>query len=411
MATYTVYRRMIVDGSDGKPIEKRRTDSGPGTWYIDYSDEWGRRHREATKATTRREAEALVREKLSAIVKAKIIGVNNPEALSITFEKFVNEIFLPHAKGSRRASTYRKYVEYARMDMPIFGKMNLRAIQQGDVQRHLDHLATEGRTHWGHPMKPATVNRRREFLRCVFYEALRRRYVSENPCVGTRKLREDNERTRYASEWEEGRIMEAAEPWLPPILKLATLAGLRLGEIVSLRWDQIDQARGAIRIPPTSKGHKGREVPITPDLWPWLRGIAPYVGPAGRSPFVFTNPATGKPHHDHGVENAWKRALRQANAALAHAAEVVGTKDAPRIEDLHLHDLRRTFASRLAQKGVSLQTIADLLGHSAVYVTMRYAYLQPENLRAAVALLSKGGLGPNPAQREEREVARRAVVG
>ena len=105
--------------------------------------------------------------------------------------------------------------------------------------------------------------------------------------------------------------------------------------------------------------------------------------------FVFTNPETSSLYRDYNVQNAFEAAIRRANAMLAYSAKASGSKSAPSIEDLHFHDGRRAFASRLAQRGVSLQTIADLLGHSAMYVTLRYAWLQPENLRAAVAVLSK----------------------
>jgi integrase len=199
--------------------------------------------------------------------------------------------------------------------------------------------------------------------------------------------------------------MTHAEPWLHPVIKLGTLAGLRLGEIISLKWDQIDKERGVLRIPPASKGHKWREVPITPDLWPFLRAITPFVGKKGRSPFVLVDQEKEKPYPEHRIQAAYARAIRDANIANQAAAMAAGTKVAVVIEDLIFHDLRRTFASRLAQRGVSLQTIAELLGHSAMYVTLRYAWLQPENLRAAVAVLSSGGVAKNLPSEEAGHTA------
>ena len=79
------------------------------------------------------------------------------------------------------------------------------------------------------------------------------------------------------------------------------------------------------------------------------------------------------------------------------AAAFTGTVAALGIKDLHFHDLRRSFASKLAELGVSLQTIADLLGHGATYVTERYAWLKPDTLREAVALLSPSKSGRYPA--------------
>ncbi len=71
-----------------------------------------------------------------------------------------------------------------------------------------------------------------------------------------------------------------------------------------------------------------------------------------------------------GLEQQWDRAVAEA-----------------KIADLRLHDLRHTFASRLARKGVSLTVIGELLGHSSPMLTKRYAHLQPSDLKHAIDLL------------------------
>ncbi|MBI4564431.1 MAG: site-specific integrase [Planctomycetes bacterium] len=375
----TVYKMAKSEGGKWR----RCRASEVGTWFLDYRDQWSRRRREATTATTKGEAEKLLLQKRSAITRAEIAGVGNPDAISMTYEKFVEEVFLPHVRVTRRTRTYELYMGYAEATIPAFGAMKLRAIQQGDVQRFLDKLTEQGwKRDEKRPLAAATINRHREFLRCAFYEAQRRKFVSENPVVGTRRLREDNERRRTALPWEEKALLKAATEWFQPMIQTALLSGLRLGELADLRWEAIDRERQVIRIGQGSKGHRHREVPITPDLVAIFDALLekPFVGPDGPSPFVFYDPDTGRTFSKNRIEWFWKMTLRRAG-----------------VKNLHFHDLRRSFASRLAQKGVSLQTIAELLGHSATYVTERYAYLRPEDLREAVALLSGGEDGRNPA--------------
>jgi integrase len=146
-----------------------------------------------------------------------------------------------------------------------------------------------------------------------------------------------------------------------------------MGEILRLTWEDIDQERAIIRVSAEAKSHEAREVPMTADLVPVFEGIDRRIGKDGACPRVFADPYTGKALKDSKLQYHYERAVRTA-----------------KIVDLHFHDLRRTFASRLAERGVSLQTIADLLGHGATYVTERYAHLKPDTLREAVATLSRG---------------------
>ncbi len=91
-------------------------------------------------------------------------------------------------------------------------------------------------------------------------------------------------------------------------------------------------------------------------------------------PWVFTGPRRRGPLDAHDwTAKVWRPALAQAG-----------------IEDLTWHDLRHTFASRLAAKGVPTRTLQDLLGHNSPAMTARYAHLAPEDLRAAVKALEEG---------------------
>ena len=109
---------------------------------------------------------------------------------------------------------------------------------------------------------------------------------------------------------------------------------------------------------------------MVPELVDLLKQIPRLVGRNGASPYVFNNPDTGTRWID--IKKGWGSALKVSG-----------------VRDFTFHDLRHTFASRLVQRGVSLKAVQELLGHSNIKTTMRYAHLAPDNLRSAVEVLSE----------------------
>jgi integrase len=103
---------------------------------------------------------------------------------------------------------------------------------------------------------------------------------------------------------------------------------------------------------------------------PLLRELQMLMSRNGQSPYVFSNPETGKPYLD--TKKGFKAACRRAG-----------------IEGLRFHDLRHTFASRLVERGVDLITVKDLLGHSTVKMTERYTYSSRQSKKNAVELLAR----------------------
>jgi site-specific recombinase XerD len=97
------------------------------------------------------------------------------------------------------------------------------------------------------------------------------------------------------------------------------------------------------------------------------------------SPYLFTNPETGVGFTN--IDHGYREAVRKAG-----------------LSGVNFHTLRHTFASRLVQAGVPLNTVRELLGHGSMQVTMRYAHLAPNNLHEAVAVLAKKGPTDTPAK-------------
>lgn len=148
---------------------------------------------------------------------------------------------------------------------------------------------------------------------------------------------------------------------------------MRKGEILSLKWDNVDLKHGFILLDRTKNGER-REIPINNTLEAHFlnRNMIRRLDIS----YVFYDPVNGKPYQD--VKRSFKTALRKAG-----------------IRDFHFHDLRHTFASHLVMAGIDITTVKELLGHKTLTMTLRYAHLAPSHKVKAVDILDNA-LNENP---------------
>jgi integrase len=146
------------------------------------------------------------------------------------------------------------------------------------------------------------------------------------------------------------------------IVIAAVCTGLRKGEIVHIKWNDIDFANRIIFIANTKNGEK-REVPVNDFLTATLKSITKHES----SPYVFCD-TEGKPYYD----------FRKSFATALQKAE---------IKDFRFHDLRHTFASNLVMGGVDLATVRELLGHKSIEMTLRYSHLSQDHKSRAVKIM------------------------
>ncbi len=363
-----------------------RKNGGLRPWCVSYVGLDGKRHREKTPASTKEEAQAILRKRMSEITKAKLTDAPSVEALKpVSFEEFVKEEYLPHCKATHTVSTYSGNMKFAKAVMPTFGRKLLRSITTGDIQKFVDQRAHRvlryGKVEGGKKIpiiaKPATTNRELMFLSGAMREALRRGYVERNPATGIRQLPEHNDKLRWLTPQEEERILGYCPAWLKPIVLCALNTGMRQGEVLHLKWADVDFEQKIVRVA-RSKNHRTRYIPMNRALVALLEAIDHFTGKDGPNPFVFVNHKSETRFVDIG--HRFGRVTRRAG-----------------YNDVTFHTLRHTFASRLAQAGVPLNTIRELLGHGTMMMTMRYAHLAPNNLREAVEILS-----PIPANQSAR---------
>ena len=217
-----------------------------------------------------------------------------------------------------------------------------------------------------------------------------------NPCRFVLRYKE-GKRERYLTPEEYRRIgrelcaLESERPLrarAAAALRLLMLTGCRLGEILTLRWDDVDRKAGELRLRDAKTG--ARMVPLTPTAAVVLEGIVR----VRRSPWVF---AGSRPErHLSQLTSYWQRVRQRAG-----------------VEDVRIHDLRHSFASRALALGESLTMIGRLLGHTDVGSTARYAHLERNAEKVAVARVggsieadiappgAGAGHGPGAAGRED----------
>jgi integrase len=228
----------------------------------------------------------------------------------------------------------------------------------------------------------ASVNRHLTLLRAILNRGIRDGRLDPAKKPAVKLLKENNGRVRYLTDAEEAHLSEALPAWLRPLVTVAIHTGMRRGELLKLKWNDVDMAAGAITIREAKSGETER-IPINQTARQTLAALrderrqrAKRTGDArelfGR--FVFCAPGGG---YLHDLNRYWYPAVSAAG-----------------IGDLRFHDLRHTFCSRLVMSGADLYRVQQLARHRRPEMTMRYAHLSPAHLRAAVELLDAPGLKP-----------------
>jgi integrase len=220
----------------------------------------------------------------------------------------------------------------------------------------------------------ATVNRYIATLSHVFSFAVKeRRLIDRNPVGDIRRKKESRGRTRFLSDEERTALLAACakSDWAPlhALVLLAITTGARRGELVSLKWADVDLKTGRASLHDTKNGEE-RTLPLAGKALEALRQLK--LQNSARSEYVFPSPTvvldhpkTGKPQLDAPYEHFdahWYAALERAG-----------------ISDFRFHDLRHTTASMLAAQGASLLEIADVLGHKTLAMVKRYSHLVVEH--------------------------------
>ncbi|EKE02598.1 MAG: site specific recombinase [uncultured bacterium] len=202
----------------------------------------------------------------------------------------------------------------------------------------------------------------------MFSIAVDNGWIEQNPCSKIKPLKEDNIIERHLQKDEELRLLNActgAYEYMKAILICAIHTGCRKGEILNLKWENIDLQNRYITLTETKSGKK-RDIPISYTLLKELESLEINK----KSNYVFANPESGEPYYD--IKRPFKAILERAE-----------------IEELRFHDLRHTAATRMVASGTDIVTVQDILGHQDLKTTSRYSHPDKERKFKAVEALDK----------------------
>ncbi|MFC2164051.1 tyrosine-type recombinase/integrase [Acidobacteriota bacterium] len=338
-------------------IYQRKTKQGKIRWYLDYRDGDGKRiQKVALLATTKEEAVIALRKEVQQTFDRKR-GVER-EKQRLKLKEF-SDLFIENYSKVNKLSWKDDLYRLQRIN-DFFGVVFLDELSPIDIEKFKSYKLKEGVT-------KTTVNHYLKTLKRMFNIAISWGYATKNPVKEVKFYSErDSQRERILTEEEEDRLLETATEHLRPIIIVALNTGMRRGEILNLKWKDINFHTREILIK-KSKSGSPRTLNINSVLFDELTRLK---NRDNNQQYVFINPRSGKPY---------KKLQRSFESARSQAA----------IEELRFHDLRHTFASRLIERGVDIIKVKEFLGHSTVRTTERYIHPDREERKKALELLCK----------------------
>lgn len=212
---------------------------------------------------------------------------------------------------------------------------------------------------------PATVNKTLMCLKSIFSRAISwGKFSGTNPVKEVKFFKEANSRLRYLEKEEIVKLLQYCRGTLKPVVIVALNTGMRRGEILNLKWTDLDFRRGIIYLYQTKNNEK-REIPMNETVKTAFIRVRKHPD----SPFIFCD-KHGQPFYN----------LRTSFFTACKKAGII---------NFRFHDLRHTFASQLVMSGVDLNTVRELLGHKSLEMTLRYSHLSPDHKKRAVDTLGR----------------------
>ena len=326
--------------------------TGSPHWHIRYADENGQIVRISTGTTEKKLAGKILDKKRTAVAENKHLDIQRLP--NTTFHELCEEYWDLHGK-SLKARGLDYFIESVKVNL---GDVPLKEITQQRIERMLSDWMQANQFSTG------TRNTYLMRLKAIFSKAVEWGLLRENPASGVKDLRGQEGRTRFLTTDEIQALLAAATKRFRPMLVVALHTGMRRGEIFQLRWVDVDFQNRIVNVHRRTKTSKNRAIPMDETLYETLCELHA----SRQSELVFPSRSTGEELVD--ISRVFPPVCQKAG-----------------IKNFRFHDLRHTFASHLVMCGTDLAVVRDLLGHSTVRMTERYAHLAPGYRAAAVMTL------------------------
>jgi integrase len=277
---------------------------------------------------------------------------------SKTFDDLMNLLI----NYSQKNCKSKAYLSSAKVLNGFFGSYSLSEITPRLWKQFRDMREAEG-------IKPSAINRDLAAFKRAFNLACSEEYgwFKSNPVSSIKQEKGVTKRDRWIGKEEEDILLSNSPSWLREIILFALNTGMRRGEILNLSWKAVDLPRRTITVMESKNGEK-RTIPMNETVYALLKEKGK-IRLIGRD-WVFRSPLSKARLFNQALERAFSNCVKKTG-----------------IEDLHFHDLRHSFGTRLSQKGEDALTIKALMGHKTLLMTSRYVHHNVESLRKAVGNL------------------------
>jgi len=270
----------------------------------------------------------------------------------IKFKDFAKEFLATHSKANKKSW---KSDEYNIKNLnETFGGKYLYAISTNDIEKYVASRVQK--------VSPATTNRELATIKTMFNKAIVWGKIEQNPAKTVKFLKEPAGRLRFLEIEEINKLLVNCSKQLRPIVSIAVFTGMRRGEILGLKWHDIDFKNSTITILNTKNGEK-REIYINEQVKDVLIRVRKHI----KSQYIFCD-INGKPFYN--IRKSFSTACKKSG-----------------INSFRFHDLRHTFASQLVMSGFDINTVRELLGHKDIRMTLRYSHLSQNYKRRALDVL------------------------
>jgi len=340
-------------------------------WYIDYFADGKRQRKKHGKY--KRFAELYLSD-IELQIAREELKIPTDAAVDEFFENF-----MVYAEAHVSPKTLEKY----KTVISSFQKFRSKLKSVNKLSKITPEYLEDFKLARARKVEKVTVNHDLKILGIVFNRAVKQNLIKKNPVKEVERFKVEQKEVRFFSLREIQKILESCSERMYPAYMILFHTGVRKGELLELEWDDVDFERQIIKIGPkdgwSPKGKRPREIPINDELFEVI------LEQRKKSKGSYVLERNGSNRYDRTLWEDIKKLTRE-----------LGIKNA------NIHTFRHTFASYLIMNGVDIVTVKELLGHSEITTTMRYAHLMPNHKMWAVnKLKSITRIGTDLAQTED----------
>jgi len=268
------------------------------------------------------------------------------------------DTYLDYAFTNKASLTMKREQAVIKALKSFYGNTELKRIDSLSIEQYKSKRKADG-------LKVRSINREIEVLSAMLSKALEWKYIVDKPKI--KKLKIPKSPPKFLTVEEIQRLIDCSSNWLKPILVILRNTGMRIGELLNLKFSDLDMTNKAITVRST-KTNDYRVIPMNRELFKLLDLLhAHYINPRTQG----VTPRNSRQLVYLICYPDGKR-IKSIRTSFNKACKYAGVRATP-------HTLRHTFASHLVMNGADLVTVKELLGHSQITTTMIYSHVSEEH--------------------------------